>query len=177
MASHTLLATLQVLLITLFLFHEVASLTRRPPIRYVGGPRKFLYRHILTMYLREHNRARAEVGVRPLKWSEGLANASASLIKDGCTFSNPTINGINYYIFQEKNKLQTKSAVGFWVSEKKFYNHANNSCMIGHHCRSYTQVVWRKSTEVGCATATCGKARLTACFYNPPGNVEGESPY
>ncbi|CAI0429402.1 unnamed protein product [Linum tenue] len=46
-------------------------------------------------------------------------------------------------------------------------------------CGVYTQVVWRKSGQLGCGSATCvkDKASLTICFYDPPGNYVGESPY
>ncbi|RYR28403.1 hypothetical protein Ahy_B01g052515 isoform B [Arachis hypogaea] len=70
-------------------------------------------------------------------------------------------------------------AVEEWVRQKQYYNHANNSCVPNHRCGVYTQVVWRKSIMLGCAQATCVKedASLTICFYNPPGNYFGESPY
>lgn len=70
-------------------------------------------------------------------------------------------------------------AVEEWVKEKEFYVRANNSCVGKHECGVYTQVVWRNSTEVGCAEAACVKEQssLTICFYDPPGNVIGESPY
>jgi hypothetical protein len=66
-----------------------------------------------------------------------------------------------------------------WVKEKEFYNHSDNSCVVNHRCGVYTQVVWRKSVELGCAQTTCGKddASLSICFYYPPGNYAGESPY
>ncbi|KAM1261926.1 hypothetical protein ACFX13_027823 [Malus domestica] len=70
-----------------------------------------------------------------------------------------------------------RMALENWVEEKQYYDHDNNSCAPNN--RSYTKVVWRKSLELGCVEATSVKEQrsLTVCFYNPPGNFEGESPY
>lgn len=72
-------------------------------------------------------------------------------------------------------------AVNHWVEEKSFYNHGDNTCAPNHRCGVYTQVVWRKSRDLGCDQAVCDKGgvsvTLTVCFYSPPGNVVGESPY
>jgi hypothetical protein len=42
--------------------------------------------------------------------------------------------------------------------------------------RHYTQMVWRNTTQVGCAgvDGRDGKYRLV-CRYSPPGNVMGQS--
>ncbi|KAE7999852.1 hypothetical protein FH972_004244 [Carpinus fangiana] len=62
--------------------------------------------------------------------------------------------------------LTPRMVVDTWVKEN-------------HTCRVYTQVVWRKSLEFGCAQARCVKegTSITICFYNPPGNIVGKKPY
>lgn len=136
-------------------------------------------------FLEAHNQARAAVGVGPLKWSEKLANASSRLVryqrnKMGCQFAN-LINSSygGNQLWASGMAVTPRMAVDHWVQEKIYYNHANNSCVPNHQCGVYTQVVWKKSLELGCAQAACVKERasLTVCFYNPPGNVVGESPY
>ncbi|XP_038901719.1 STS14 protein [Benincasa hispida] len=136
-------------------------------------------------YLEAHNRARAEVGVEPLQWSQNLANLTDRLVRfqrnqKGCGFAE--LSGSRYggnQMWARGQILTPRAAVEGWVKEKAFYNHTSNTCVGDHHCGVYTQVVWRKSAEVGCAQATCRKEgiSLTICFYNPPGNVVGESPY
>ncbi|XP_027078342.2 STS14 protein [Coffea arabica] len=136
-------------------------------------------------YLDAHNQARSEVGVPPLKWSEALAK-SASLMaryqrdRQNCTFANLTTSKYGGNQLWAGGLATTpRMAVGTWVAEKKFYDHANNTCAADHRCGVYTQVVWKNSLELGCAQAQCVKQQssLTICFYNPPGNVVGERPY
>jgi hypothetical protein len=48
-------------------------------------------------------------------------------------------------------------------------------------CGHYTQVVWRKTRELGCGYATCKRdgflVEFWACNYSPAGNVRGQEPY
>lgn len=136
-------------------------------------------------FLEAHNLARAAVGVAPLKWSEKLGNGTNRVVrfqrnKMGCQFANLTSSkyGANQ-LWGSGMAVTPRMAVDAWVSEKAFYNHADNSCAPNHRCGVYKQVVWRKSLELGCAQATCVKQQvtLTVCFYDPPGNIIGESPY
>ncbi|KAE7999850.1 hypothetical protein FH972_004242 [Carpinus fangiana] len=137
-------------------------------------------------FLDGHNQARAAVGVGPLKWSERLANGTSRLVryqrdKMGCKFANVSNSkyGGNQLWASGGQAVTPRTVVDAWVKEKEYYNHTDNSCLPNHTCGVYTQVVWRKSLELGCAQATCVKesASLTICFYDPPGNTVGESPY
>ncbi|KAJ9669919.1 hypothetical protein PVL29_026469 [Vitis rotundifolia] len=136
-------------------------------------------------YLDAHNQARARVGVGPLQWSEQLAHETSLLVRyqrdnQGCEFANLKRGqyGANQ-LRVGRGIMSPRLVVESWVEQKKYYNHPANSCARNHTCGSYTQVVWRKSLELGCAMAVCGNvtASLTICFYNPPGNYYGESPY
>ncbi|KAM7263151.1 hypothetical protein ACFE04_000834 [Oxalis oulophora] len=179
--AHALLATLvQLLLLNVSLSHQVAP--AKPDL---------LPRSSFALFLNKHNRARAEVGVAPLKWSETLANTTARIvsyqkIKNDCQY--PNLTGIIYGRNQHRAVSQgnetlppLRRAFDYWVEGKEYYVHENNVCVAPYECKYYTQIVWRKSVELGCAKATCvkneEKARLTLCFYNPPGNIKGESPY
>ncbi|KAL3344566.1 hypothetical protein AABB24_023819, partial [Solanum stoloniferum] len=136
-------------------------------------------------FMDAHNKARSEVGVGPLTWSPMLAKETSLLVryqrdKQNCSFANLS-NGKygGNQLWASGTVVTPRMAVDSWVAEKKFYNYENNSCTGDDKCGVYTQVVWKKSTELGCAQATCSKgpATLTVCFYNPPGNVIGEKPY
>lgn len=139
-------------------------------------------------FVEAHNQARAAVGVGPLQWSETLANATGRVvryqrIKTRCQFAELEGNkyGANQFLGggAPASTWTPRVVVDGWVENKKYYNYANNSCLPDKMCGTYTQVVWRNSTELGCAQATCLKemTTLVVCFYNPPGNYVGERPY
>ncbi|KAL4314280.1 hypothetical protein HN51_068544 [Arachis hypogaea] len=137
-------------------------------------------------YLDAHNEARAAVGVQPLSWSDKLANATSLMVRYqrnnmACQFANLTASkyGGNQLWSGSAAGVAPRTAVEEWVKEKEFYNHSSNTCVSNHECGVYTQVVWRNTVQLGCSQAICvkDKASLTICFYDPPGNVIGESPY
>merc|ERR1712154_165230 len=70
-----------------------------------------------------------------------------------------------------------------WTSEKKYnVNGTFTECCSqrSHSCCHYTQVVWKKTTKIGCGLSQCPElktgrstmrnAAYFACYYNPPGN-------
>ncbi|KAF8410616.1 hypothetical protein HHK36_003148 [Tetracentron sinense] len=136
-------------------------------------------------FLEAHNEARAAVGVGPLEWSQKLASDANRLVryqrdKKECKFAEVSNGeyGANQ-LWAGGLAVMPRAVVNRWVEEKEYYNHTNNSCAPDHMCGLYTQLVWKKTLELGCAQATCVKEHvfLTICFYYPPGNVAGESPY
>ncbi|KAK4346549.1 hypothetical protein RND71_032888 [Anisodus tanguticus] len=138
-------------------------------------------------FLDTHNKARADVGVGPLKQSIMLANATSLFMhyqrdKHNCRFvglSNTNFGNLQL-MFRGSFTTSPHVAMDLWVAQKKLYNYVNNSCSVGHNtCFSYTQVVRENWLELGCAQATCScnHTTLTICISNPPGNITGEKPY
>ncbi|KAF8674295.1 hypothetical protein HU200_048118 [Digitaria exilis] len=134
-------------------------------------------------YLAPHNQARAAVGVPPLRWSADLSSAAAKVVaqqqrQGRCAFAD--MAGSSYGANQgwASYRARPGEVVASWVAQGKYYTHANNTCVAGKQCGTYTQVVWRRTQELGCAQASCATgATLTVCLYNPHGNVQGQSPY
>ena len=148
-------------------------------------------------FLGTHNKARAAVGVAPLKWNTTLADHAFdiawSIITDEmgeCQDSlDPKSLHATAYDFGSYNmhwdhnqSVTSGRVVERWVAMKKYYNYARNSCVRNVNCASYTQVVWRKSLELGCDQVRCLVSvgitnGVTICVYSPPGNIPGEKPY
>jgi hypothetical protein len=133
--------------------------------------------------LTAHNRFRAEVGVPPLEWSDVLTNhaqkyANYLAATNSFQHSGTKVEGENLWMGTSGFFSFTQMIRAFG-SEKQFYksgafpNISNTGKWedAGH----YTQLVWRDTTDVGCAGTDDGHGlyRLV-CRYSPPGNVMGQ---
>lgn len=140
-----------------------------------------------------HNSERAAVGVAPLTWSNNLAAGAQTwaqhLATTGQFAHDPVHTGLSctgpcygeniagfFNDVSEPNGGQSK-----WVAEKSLYHGGPSFYAVGH----YTQMVWQKTKQVGCATAPPhGQApphghafSILVCRYDPPGNYPNELPY
>jgi uncharacterized protein YkwD len=85
-----------------------------------------------------------------------------------------------------------QQAVNGWASEVACWTYGSiqgtEKCdmtcttnLYSDGCGHYTQIVWRKSLELGCGVATCQNGQDTEdiwiCNYSPAGNVVGQTPY
>jgi len=133
-------------------------------------------------FVNSHNRWRADVGVAPLSWSDDLENFAGewAIIKgeEGCNMQHRPNNSYGENLYWSSGRaFDPGYTVDNWGSEIKDYNGEKTgeptSGVVGH----YTQMVWRNTTQVGCAAFTCGSTILVVCNYNPPGNYIGQHPY
>jgi uncharacterized protein YkwD len=139
-----------------------------------------------TRILAAHNRERDSLNIAPLRWNESLA-ASAQLWANHLAAtgsfehaperaSDP--QGENLWA-GTKNAFALESRVGAWIREKKFFKQGifpQNSTTgriedVGH----YTQLIWRDTRDVGCATATGREEEVLVCRYSSAGNYVGEA--
>ncbi|GAB4838374.1 hypothetical protein Ancab_027908 [Ancistrocladus abbreviatus] len=132
-----------------------------------------------TEFLAAHNAARKEVGVGPLAWDETLEAYAKEYAKTRSADCQPVHSGGPYgeNLVLSSTPLSPAATTQYWIDEKRFYNHDTNTCN-GGECRHYTQLVWRASTHLGCANATCTNGwTFVCCNYNPAGNFVGDLPY
>ncbi|KAJ3737036.1 PR-1-like protein [Lentinula guzmanii] len=129
-------------------------------------------------YLSAHNTVRAQHGASALTWSNDAAT-KAQQWADNCVFQH---SGGTLGPFGENLAAGTGSGYGIaqaidsWSSEASQYD--PNNPVASH----FTQMVWKATTEVGCAVASCsgifaasfGLASFYVCEYSPQGNVIGE---
>ncbi|CAA7037760.1 unnamed protein product [Microthlaspi erraticum] len=131
-------------------------------------------------YLAVHNRARARVGVRPIKWHADVAAYARQYARrrrgDCRLVHSDGRYGEN--LAGSTGDLSGAAAVRLWVSERSDYFYDSNTCRSGKACGHYTQVVWRNSEWVGCAKVRCNNGgTFIICSYSRPGNVRGRKPY
>jgi pathogenesis-related protein 1 len=138
-------------------------------------------------FVDRHNYFRREVGSEPLTWSNELANYALEwgeyLASQNCAMEHRPRTGkwaqkYGENLYWSSGMAATPIAsVDSWASEKSIYDkkpisHANLEA--GH----YTQIIWHKTTQVGCAIIKCaGNQYLVVCNYSPAGNYLGQSPY
>ncbi|MEA3418223.1 MAG: CAP domain-containing protein [Campylobacterota bacterium] len=175
------------LLIILLLFQpSQLSAKDREPKKYAG-------------ITKSHNIIREKHNIPPLQWSNKLAKHAQQwanyLAKEkNCAMIHRPRSGKYKRIYGEniywaspvrmgngKKKVQSVSPakiVSLWAAEEKYYNHANNRCKPGKVCGHYTQIVWKRTTQVGCGMAVgSNAAQIWVCNYNPLGNYIGQKPY
>lgn len=127
-----------------------------------------------------HNKCRAKAKVQPLRWSNELANYAqdwANQLSQSSRFEHrpePNPYGENL-----AGNRSPDEAVNMWCSEEEKYDYTTNTCRGGSmSCYHYTQVVWRKTEEIGCGIAPSQDwGKIFVCNYNPPGNYNGQRPY
>lgn len=138
----------------------------------------------LTGIVKLHNDVRAEVGVDPLSWSDDVA-AVAKKYAEKCSWGhNPERSGYGENIFASSAGSDPAAVLASWASEKKNYDASSGACN-GGVCGHYTQIVWSKTTAVGCAKAICtsdgpfgkGAWDYWVCNYDPPGNYSGQKAF
>ena len=129
-----------------------------------------------------HNNKRVALGVVPMTWSNKVAKSAQAYADKRCAENNcdpkhSTGSGYGENLAWSSGQgLNMEFSVGMWIAEEADYDYASNTCTEGKVCGHYTQVVWAKSTKLGCGQSTNGKEVFIVCQYDPPGNG-GTPPY
>jgi hypothetical protein len=138
--------------------------------------------------LATQNMERAAIGVPPLQWNEQLASdarawanqlASTGRFEHSADEPGKVPEGENLWAGTPR-AYSPEAMVGLWTAEKKDYragvfpsnSRSGDVEKVGH----YTQLIWRDTRQVGCATAVGRDEEFLVCRYSSVGNVYGERP-
>lgn len=141
------------------------------------------YEKIATDY---HNQRRAEHGAPPLQWDPELASIAREHASSCVYGHSKKYGGGGYgqniaagYAAKDIQKLLTAfyNECSAYVGEYGKANPGGSFKSYGH----FTQMVWKDTSRLGCATVTCpslvnasGHKDFTVCNYKSPGNVSGQ---
>lgn len=177
--------------LTLVLTALLAACSSEAPPRVVE-PRPFegnaprgqalLQRAVMTM----HNAARASVRQPPLAWDEGLAADAAAYAQEMARTrrfehspqprGNPN-QGENLWT-GTRGAYRYDEMVQHWLDEQRNFvngpipnvSRTGRFGDVGH----YSQIIWSRTTRVGCAMASNRRDEYLVCRYLPAGNIYGE---
>jgi pathogenesis-related protein 1 len=154
---------------------------------------------VMQNFVPAHNAVRARHGLSPLAWSPSLAQYARQWAEQLRRTNNCRMRhrpdsgrfaqqyGENLFWVDpkrwsdgrvEQHRFTPAMVTNAWAAEERHYRHRSNRCRRGKICGHYTQIVWRDTSEIGCARVACrDQSQLWVCNYNPPGNWRGERPY
>jgi hypothetical protein len=139
----------------------------------------------IKQLLNAHNSERADVGVMPLVWDEGLASEAqayaAELARSGHWEHSPADKrlGQGENLWRGSSKAFAPEAmVAEWASEKRMFRAgvfpevSRNGKWedVGH----YTQMIWPTTVRLGCGVKSTSQWDYLVCRYSTPGNVAGD---
>jgi len=137
--------------------------------------------------LAAHNAERTALKLPPLAWSETLAAHAAVWAKHLAETGQPQHSPASERVGEGEN-LWVGSAGGFtpaemagaWAQEKQFFQYGAFTSGImpgGHVVGHYSQMIWKNTSQIGCAVARTSSWDILVCRYSPRGNLVGEKPY
>lgn len=133
--------------------------------------------------LAAHNKYRSEMSETSLAWSDSLAAGAQDWARHladdvhSLRHSGEAGEGENLAMWSTGRASLTQ-LVDMWGAEKHYFIDSSFPSVsttgdwktVAH----YTQMIWRKTTDVGCGFATGGGYDFLVCRYSPQGNFMGE---
>nr|XP_046229013.1 serotriflin-like [Scatophagus argus] len=134
----------------------------------------------------ELRRKQSASNMLEMSWSsEAAANAqrwanTCSMKHSSDSSRKISTSGCGENLYKSSYKNSWSNAIQSWYDEVKDWRYgvgSINGGVVGH----FTQVVWYRSNQVGCAMAHCPNSRkykyFYVCHYCPPGNYGYTHPY
>ncbi|RWS13671.1 hypothetical protein B4U79_05123, partial [Dinothrombium tinctorium] len=125
-----------------------------------------------------HNEYRDRHGVPQLVYNSQLEKYAISRAEELAKtdhFAHPKNLPYGENLYYKKGRIPTcVDAVNAWYKEIKYYNY--DSPRFSRKTGHFTQIVWKGTTDMGCASSQSPRTRriYIVCNYYPPGNVRGQ---
>jgi uncharacterized protein YkwD len=127
-------------------------------------------------FVAAHNAVRAKHCAPPLTWSPAIASVARKwadrLAGMGCNTLEHSRGKLGENLAAATaGSMSDGDVTKMWYGEIASYDFRRPgfSMETGH----FTQVVWKGTTQLGCASATCASGwQIWVCNYDPPGNVQ-----
>jgi len=140
---------------------------------------------VAARLLAAHNRERAVVGAPPLQWDLTLVAAAAgyapTLAYLGRLTHSPKAGrpGQSENLWMgPRGRYAPEQMVGLWAAEKAHFRAglfpAVSRTGDWNHVSHYTQMIWPRTTRVGCAIYSAGSSDYLVCRYSPKGNQDNQ---
>ena len=162
-------------------FLLLAACTQAPPVvPQRVGPQV----DMPATWLALHNRERAAYGSSPLSWDPALAAQARSYARELAAIGRlqhaPKAQrpgqGENLWI-GTRGMFGPEAMVGSWAGERRYFRRgvfpANSTTGNWRDIGHYSQMVWPRSTRLGCGLASSARWDVLVCRYSPPGNQDG----
>lgn len=130
-----------------------------------------------------HNAERAKVGLPPLVWDNALAvgaTAWAQHMAMTGVFDHSDRHarrGIGENIWNaRRGAFSLEAAISLWILDKRTFVPGvfpNVSTTGWYSVSHYTQIIWPKTTRIGCGGASSRATDYLVCHYSPAGNIDG----
>lgn len=153
-----------------------------------GPPPERSAEALRRVMLAAHETTRRSVGQGRLEWDEGLARdaaAYADMLARSGRFEHAhqpadrPPQGENLFM-GTRGAYSFQEMVQGWIDERRLFvpgrfpdvSRTGRYGDVGH----YTQMIWSRTTQVGCALASNRRSDYLVCRYSPAGNFVGHDP-
>jgi len=107
----------------------------------------------LTTLLSQLNAPRVAYHQAQVVWNSTLALASLGVaLKCNASITVPNPTGVIGATFKGVTAVPGGTA---FTDQKPYYNCTTDTCLTGHGCQDFRQVIWGTARHVGCAAARC----------------------
>lgn len=162
----------------MFVFCGVSSIAAqsesKPPAKCTGS--NGLTEIEIADLLSAHNKVREKLSIEDLTWDCKLADFAQEWAQRGIPEHRPDNDyGENLFVAADGD-IKAATAVDRWMLEKTLWYNEAGACTFGQICTHYTQVVWKKTTKIGCGIIRNSPAKwkvMLVCNYDPAGNYPG----